>query len=205
MLAVGYLEDQTDERSENALASMLLDGTPVTVRPVQQGDVTLIQEMHMRLSRESVYYRYLAPHAPDREELQRLCFLDGGPGLAIVATVQEPQEKVIAMACYCILPRDPTKAEPAILVEDSCQGRGLGRRLFLNLCRRANQMGVETFECFTHPENRQVLRLIKGCGLRYECAYSQGVRDIRVWLEGCHLREEPDCQLERIVGPEAFR
>jgi RimJ/RimL family protein N-acetyltransferase len=182
MLAVGYREDQAVEQRETALAGMLLDGIPVTLRRAQQSDVALIQEMHTRLSRESTFYRYLAPHAPDRQELQRLCFLDGQPGLAIVATVQDPQEKVVAMACYCVLPGDPTAAEPAILVEDSYQGCGLGKAIFLALCRQASQVGLETFECFTHPENRRVLHLIKGCGLRHESTYSQGVLDIRVWL-----------------------
>jgi GNAT superfamily N-acetyltransferase len=150
---------------------------------VRQTDVGLIQEMHLRLSKESVYYRYLAPRTPDAEYLQRLCFLDGQPGLTIVATVQEPREKVIAMACYCVHPDDPTTAEPAILVEDSYQGRGLGKRIFLALCQQASQKGLEMFECLTHPANHRVLCLIKGCGLRSECAYSQGVREIRVWLK----------------------
>jgi RimJ/RimL family protein N-acetyltransferase len=183
MSAVRVLEDQAAVRCESALASVLVDGLPVTLRKAQQSDVPLIQEMHARLSRQSLYYRYLGPRTPDREELQRLCFLDGRPGLALVATVSGPQEKVIAMACFCVLPEDPTMAEPAILVEDGYQGCGLGRKIFLALCRQAGQMGLETFECFTHPENRGMLRLIRGCGLRYECTYSQGVRDIRVWLK----------------------
>lgn len=127
MLAVGHSQAQAQaqavERSmgapTNALPNAPLGGTPVTVRPVQQSDVVLIQEMHMRLSKESLYYRYLAPHTPAPEDLQRLCFLDGRSGVAIVATVEEPQEKVVAMACYCVDPGDPTTAEPAILVEDS--------------------------------------------------------------------------------------
>jgi RimJ/RimL family protein N-acetyltransferase len=139
--------------------------------------------MHLRLSKESIYYRYLTSRAPDAEYLQRLCFLDGQPGLAIVATVQEPREKVIGMACYCIHPDDPTAAEPAILVEDNYQGRGLGKRIFLALCQQASQVGLEVFECFTHPENHRVLCLIKGCGLRHESRYGQGVREIRVWLK----------------------
>lgn len=167
----------------NALPNAPLGGTPVTVRPVRQSDVVLIQEMHKRVSKESLYYRYLAPHAPAPEILQRLCFLDGGPGAAIVATVEEPQEKVIAVACYCVDPDDPTTAEPAILVEDSYQGRGLGRRMGLALCQQANQMGLETFTCFIHPANHRVLRLIKGCGLHCEIRDRLGLMEIRVWLK----------------------
>ena len=183
MLKVMAVEDQAVERSEYMFSSILSDGARVMVRPVRQRDVVLIQAMHLRLSKESVYYRYLAPRAPDRVALQSLCLLDGRPGLAIVATVPKPREKVIAMACYCVHPDDPTTAEPAILVEDSYQGRGLGKRIFLILCQQASQMGLERFECITHPANHRVLSLIKGCGLRSECAYNQGVREIRVWLK----------------------
>lgn len=154
----------------------------MTVRPVQHSDLVLIQEMHSRLSRESIYYRYLASHAPDLEALERLCFLDGQAGSAIVATVQEPQEKVVGVACYCVDRRDPTTAEPAILVEDRYQGRGLGKRMLRVLCQQARQRGLEVFACFTHLANGPVLHLIKRSGLRYESSYSQGVREIRVWL-----------------------
>jgi RimJ/RimL family protein N-acetyltransferase len=183
MLAVEYSQDQMIEQSEVTLTSPVPDGTPVTVRPVQQSDVVLIQEMHTRLSKESVYYRYLAPYTPPPEDLQRLCFLDDRRGMAIVATVEEPRRKVIAMACYCVDPSDPTRAEPAILVEDSYQGRGLGKRMFLALCHQASKMGLEVFECFTHPANHRVLRLIESCDLQFEGTYSQGVREIQVWLK----------------------
>jgi RimJ/RimL family protein N-acetyltransferase len=178
----GYLEDQAVKRSKQALARILLDAS-LAVRPVQESDVVLIQEMHMRLSKESVYYRYLATRKPSPEALQSLCFLDGRPGLAIVAAVQEPQEKVIAMACYAVDPDDPVAAEPAILVEDSYQRRGLGKRIFLALCQQARQRGLERFECFIHPANHRVLCLIKSCGLRYESRFNGGVREVRVWIK----------------------
>jgi GNAT superfamily N-acetyltransferase len=190
MLAVGHsqAQDQAVERGmgapTNALPNAIPGGTRVTVRPVRQSDLVLIQEMHARLSKESLYSRYLVPHPPAPEDLQRLCFLDGKRGVAIVATVKEPQEKVIAMACYCVDPGDPTAAEPAVLVEDSYQGRGLGKRISLALCQQAIQRGVEVFECFIHPANQRVLRLIKGSGLHCESGYSQGLKEIRVWLKG---------------------
>jgi hypothetical protein len=55
--------------------------------------------------------------------------------------------------------------------------------MFLALCQQAREKGLETFECFTHPQNHRVLCLIKGCGLRYECRYDHGVREMRVWLK----------------------
>jgi GNAT superfamily N-acetyltransferase len=182
MLAVGTLEDKAAVLTDDGLAEEFLDQAPVTVRRVQRSDVVLIQEMHTRLSKDSVYYRYLAPRAPAPEELRRLCFLDDQRGGALVATVKGQKEKVIGMACYCVDPHDATQAEPALLVEDSYQGRGLGKRLFLELCRDARQKGFAAFECFTHLANQRILRLIKGCGLQCERSFSQGLLEIRVWL-----------------------
>jgi GNAT superfamily N-acetyltransferase len=182
MWAVGYSQEAV-EQSENALATVYLDGTPVNVREVQKSDVVLIHEMHQRLSKESVYLRYLAPRMPDPEYVQRLCFFGGRPGLALVATVQEPRKRVIAMACYVVQPDDPYTAEPAIVVEDRYQGRGLGKRMLLALCQQARLMGLHSFVCFTHGANDCVLHLIKASGLSYESSYSKGVREFRVWLE----------------------
>jgi GNAT superfamily N-acetyltransferase len=110
--------------------------------------------------------------------LERLCFLDGRPGEAIVATVGGAQVKVIAIACHYV-----GLGDPAILVEDNYRGRGLGKWLFLAVCRHAGQMGLKIFEGFGHPENHRVLRLIKSCGLPCESTCSQGVRETRVQLK----------------------
>ncbi len=182
MLALQQSDYQAVERRWHIRADMLSDGTRVTVRPARSSDIGLIQEMHARLSRESLRLRYLAPRAPTPEALQRLCFLDGRTGAALVATVQEPQEKVIAVACFGVYPHDPTTAEPAVLVEDRYQGRGVGKRVLLALCEQAREMGVETFECFTHVANHCVLHLVEGSGLRYESRCGRGVREFRVWL-----------------------
>lgn len=183
MSAVRYLEAQEVEQSGYAVASMLSDGTSVIVRPVQRSDVALIHEMHQRLSKDSVYLRYLAPRAPGPEFLQHLCLFDDRPGLALVATVQEPCEKVIAMACYAVHPDDPSTAEPAIVVEDSYQGRGLGKRMLLALYEQACRMGLHCFVCFTDLANYCVLHLIRASGLRYESRCTEGVREFRVWLK----------------------
>jgi GNAT superfamily N-acetyltransferase len=155
----------------------------VTVRTVRQTDVALIEEMHERLSKESIHFRYLGPYKPTPQDLEQLCSLDGSPGAAIVATVQDPQEKVVGMACYKVDPLDPATAEPAILVEDRYQGRGLGKKMILALLRQARTMGLETFVSYVDLTNRKVLCMVKGCGLPHESRYSYGMMEIRVSLQ----------------------
>ena len=106
------------------------------MRLLMESDVTLIDEMHQRLSKDSIYYRYLGPCKPTLEDLKHLCGMDPSACFTVVAVVGEINEKVIAMACYRINPENPTTAEPAILVEDSYQGHGLGTDVFSALPTR---------------------------------------------------------------------
>ncbi|MGD2155374.1 MAG: GNAT family N-acetyltransferase [Anaerolineales bacterium] len=183
MLATKTLQHQKVERRDDILTDATLDGELIIVRRVKQSDVSLIDEMHQRLSNDSIYYRYLGPCKPTLDDLQNLCEMDPESCVSVVAVVGESQEKVIAMACYRVKPENPSTAEPAILVEDSYQGRGLGKQMFITLCQHAYQRGVETFESFTHPANRGVLFLIKACGLSYDVRFNQGLREIVVRLE----------------------
>lgn len=158
------------------------NGMFATIRRAQVSDVQLLEEMHRRLSAESIYYRYLRSYKPTLEELEDLCSLVEEEGFVLVATVDEPGEKVIGIAYFCVEPQNPGSAEPAILVEDNYQGCGFGRQLLQHLCQHASMLGVTEFNCYTHPANSRVLSLIQGSGLRFERKYDQGMNRIRVWL-----------------------
>ncbi|MGD9092476.1 MAG: GNAT family protein [Anaerolineales bacterium] len=180
MLAYEISQDQ----ALGTCNGVCINGIKVTLRAVQPGDVKLIEEMHERLSHDSVYYRYLGPNKPSRVELQHLCASDGKCGMCVVATIEDPQEMVIAIACYRVNPDDPSSAEPAVIVEDRFQGCGLGKRITLSLCQAAIQKGLQTFDTYIHPANARVLRLIKGSGMPHQQRYRDGLKEVRVWLSG---------------------
>lgn len=173
-------EKISHESNEDVIT--LYDGTNVAVRSAGMDDVELIHEMHERLSTDSVYYRYLGPFKPTTKDLIHQCSLDGGPGFALIATVKEPHEKIVAIACYRGEAQNPASAEPAILVEDAYQGRGLGKRFFLALCDQAARRGVKVFESYAHPNNQAVMHMIEKCGLSFESKYNQGLKEIRIRL-----------------------
>jgi L-amino acid N-acyltransferase YncA len=182
MSATTNFQDQVPSRNAENKTIVQDDGTRVTVRPAQMSDVVPMTEMHERLSKDSIYYRYLSANKPSTEDLQRLCSADDQIGTVLVATVDEPREKVIAIACYRVDPSNRTSAEPAILVEDGYQGRGLGKRIIRTLFRDAIQNGISTFVSYIHPVNQRVLRMIKGSGLPYESKYNDGMKEVRIWL-----------------------
>jgi RimJ/RimL family protein N-acetyltransferase len=154
----------------------------VTIRRAKVSDAQRIQAMHHRLSRESVFSRYLRPYKPTLEDLQDVCSFGEEEGFVLIATIEEPEEKVIGISYYCVEPQNPTSAEPAILVEDEFQGRGLGKGLLKKLCQHANILGVTEFICYAHPANRRVFSIVERSGMRFESKYDEGMNEIRVWL-----------------------
>lgn len=183
MLAGEFVQERTIAWSADKDRISQVDGASVTIRTVRQSDAPLIKEMHERLSKESIYFRYLGPNKPTLENLQRLCSSDGKAGTVLVATVEEPREKVVGIAHYCVDPIDPTTAEPAVIVEDNYQGCGLGKQIMLALCQDAILRGLKSFTTFIDPSNYRVVGLIKSSGLRFESRYNDGLKEIRVWLK----------------------
>ena len=182
MLVSEYSQECTQEWQIAPQFVSLPNGMNFSIRRAKVSDAQRLIEMHQRLSKESVYYRYLGPYRPTLEDLQALCSLEEDKGIVLIATIEEPEEKIIGIANFCVDPQNPASAEPAILVEDDYQGYGLGRQLLQHLCQYASRLGVTEFKCHTHPSNYRVLRIIQGSGLKFECKYSQGIRVIRVWL-----------------------
>jgi ribosomal protein S18 acetylase RimI-like enzyme len=171
------------EKAGNPQTTTRHNGHPVTIRMARMSDVALIDEMHDRISQESMYYRYLGIRKPSQKELQRLCALENENGIVIVATVGGEQEKVIGLACFRSNLNNPEAAEPAVLVEDHYQGCGVGKKLLRTLYQHAVQRGIEAFECFVHPTNRPVFFLVQRCGLPHDIRYNDGLKEIRIWLK----------------------
>lgn len=154
----------------------------ITIRRAMVTDAQHIQEMHNRLSQDSIFFRYLRPYHPTLKELQDVCSMESDEGYVLIATVEEQEEKVIGIAYYCVNPQNPKSAEPAILVEDAHQGCGVGKKLLNSLFQHAIKLGVKEFICYADPANHRVLNLIERCGMNSEIKYCHGMKEIRVRL-----------------------
>jgi hypothetical protein len=182
MLAVNLFQKHVVENNYKTYTISRHTGKPVTVRPIRQNDANLIMEMHERLSSDSIYYRYLGANKPTIRDFQHLCSSDGTVVTTLVATIDNPHEKVIALAYYRIDPDNPSTAEPAILVEDSFQGCGLGKQIVMALYQEAVQNGLESFDTFVHPANYRMFQMIKSSGLQFENKYCDGMQKVQIWL-----------------------
>lgn len=161
----------------------LHNGRQITIASARAADVGKIDEMHERLSKETLYFRYLSPNKPPRGEFEHLCRMGGENGLALIAIDEEDEEKVVGIACFCLDKGNQGSAEPAILVEDAYQGCGLGRELMQALCQSAYEMGVTQFQCWTHPSNQRVHQMIQRCWVHLESRYREGMRVFQVQMQ----------------------
>lgn len=159
----------------------LADGTTVLVRPMRPEDVPLVLEMHDRLSADTIYFRYLHPYKPTFAELDSLARCRNEEG-AVFVLVVEPLGKVIGLVFFKIDPTDPTTAQPAFLIEDGFQNKGLGRALTRLLVQDAVMKGIRVFEATVHPANRKMMHLFETSGLPYEAKLAYGSYEVRVRL-----------------------
>jgi len=164
----------------------LRDGMQVTVRPICPEDAPCLQLLFRRLSKDSIYYRFLGPRRElSDDEARRLADLDQRTRMALVATSGEGCEKdLIGVARYAVIPdRWPAEAEAAVVVEDLHQNKGLGTVLLQRLAAFAAAQGIRTFVAVISHDNGRILRLVQRSGLPAEIFVEAGVVALRVALE----------------------
>lgn len=170
----------------------LPDGRQVIIRPIRPEDAPLLLEAFAtQFGEHSRYLRFLTPKkrlSPselayftdvDHDEHEAFGALDPetGAGVGIARFVRERP--------------DATKAEAAVAVADSWQGRGLGGALLDRLAARARETGVESFTASLLASNRAMLALFGRLG-KMEVRHDAGTTlriDVCLDCEGGALRE----------------
>ncbi len=140
---------------------MHVNGTDLTVRPVEFDDVERLARMFDRLSPDSVRYRFFSPlpRLP-RPMLLQMSHVDHWRRDALVAL---DGDEIVADARYGVTPGSrpgSLEAELAVTVEDAWQNLGLGRRLTRRLTEVAVGRGYDAFVARILPDNRASLSLV---------------------------------------------
>jgi RimJ/RimL family protein N-acetyltransferase/nucleotide-binding universal stress UspA family protein len=140
----------------------LRDGSAVEVRPISPADRQLLADGFERLSPESRYRRFFSPVSRlSARQLDYLTDVDHRDHEALMALAEDSGDAV-GVARY--VRTRPGVAEPAIVVADDWQGRGLATQLLDLLADRAREEGVECFVAPVLAENRAAIRLFDGLG-----------------------------------------
>jgi GNAT superfamily N-acetyltransferase len=168
---------------------VLGDGTSITIRPIRQDDGRRLQAFHARLSPDTIYSRYLCPHPVlSAAEAERLTHVDYAHRMAFVATrMDQDEEGIIGVARYEGLRAGPLDtAEPAVVVEDRFQRRGIGTILMRRLAIYAQTQGICIFVAEISAQNYRILNFIRRSGLPLEIHHHRGAMEVRVSTAGLH-------------------
>ena len=165
-------------------AVVLTDGTKVPVRPIRPADAAALRRFHRRLSEQTVYQRFFAPHPElSVEQARYFTGVDGRRRFALVAVDPDRPSEIVAVVRF-----DHDKAgdgaEYAAVVADDWQGRGLGRALTQRLIAAARSRGVRQLYAFVLPDNSRMRNLLLGLGMPARTGFSDGVDRIELDLAG---------------------
>ncbi len=145
--------------------TILSDGTRVLLRCVRPSDKHFLLEGLEHLSEQSRYLRFFtAKPKLSEKELSFLTEVDGVNHFAMGALLENPDPEKgsgVGIVRFIRLKDHPEVAEPAIVVIDEAQGKGLGRILFRRLIAAALERDITRFRCEVLATNDAARHLVK--------------------------------------------
>ena len=148
--------------------AIIPDDVSVALRPLRPEDRDIEHAFVSGLSAETRHNRLLGgARAITREYIESLVNVDYSRDMAIAATAMLDTEKLIGVARY-VLDKDSASAEFAIVVADSWQGCGIGKRLLAKLIDVACGRGVKRLYGDVLGTNRPMLELVRKLGFKLE-------------------------------------
>lgn len=150
------------------------DNTEFIIRPIRPEDEPLMVQFHKTLSEQSVYLRYFRAMQYDQrvahDRLIRICFVDYDRDMALVTemTDAETGEKKIVAAGRLSRIHGTDEAEFALLVNDACQGKGIGSETLRRLLEIGRHEGVKRVIAYLLTENRGMYHICKKLGFSFE-------------------------------------
>ncbi len=148
----------------------LKDQSPIRLRPIKPEDEPMWGELINNCSVETLHSRFgCLFNTHSHEMASRFCFVDYDRELAIVAEVQDHQQRrSLAGVGRLVADADHQNAEFALLVGDPWQGKGLGSLLTaycLEICR---DWGIRRLSAETSPSNYRMLHVFERNGFQVE-------------------------------------
>lgn len=140
---------------------VLRDGSTLTIRPVRVEDAAELGRFFSSLSLESRVLRFFAAVVNADSSIQRMVNVDYTSSYGLVALAGAKAE-VVGHAMY--VETEPRKAELALAVADTFQGRGLGTILLGQLAEAAAAAGLDVLEAMVRPENHRMLQMLRESG-----------------------------------------
>jgi len=143
----------------------LINGTPVTVRPMRHDDMPLEADFVRHLSSETRYDRFLVTLSElPPEKLIYLTDVDQVRHVALVATVDRDGRQTLVGAVRYVVDATGTGCEFAIAIDDAWERSGLAGILMHCLIAIARSRGLITMEGIVLPRNSRMLKFARQLG-----------------------------------------
>jgi ribosomal protein S18 acetylase RimI-like enzyme len=144
--------------------------------------ILLEEEAELCRAHLKTHYRRLGPRS------RRLRFLGDATDAALDRMAERAEPEMVVEAVEDGVVRGvfeayatmPGHAEIALSVEDDCQGRGLGRALFMQGLRALAERGFRTADLLCLRENAPVLALVRAAGGRVRFEGGEAVVEIEL-------------------------
>ena len=160
----------------------LPSGAEVPSRAIRPGDAPALQRLHGRCGERTIYLRFFGSMKKLSDEKARyFASTDGVDHLGLVALDPQDQNEIIGVARYARTPGDE-RAEYAALVEDRCQGEGVGAGLTWRLIEEARGNGVSFFYALVMGENKRMLNVFRHLDLPEQERQEDGEKMVEIGL-----------------------
>lgn len=174
------------------------DGTRVVLRPIKPEDEPMWHALLASCSPESIRSRFFSVFRETTHQMAtRYCFIDYDREMAIVAEVEEHDERKLLAVGRLVADPDHDTAEYAVLVADPAQGRGLGRLLTAYCLEVARDWGLGRVTATTLPENSRMIKILET--LDFEVRHD--LEDRMVYAERAIGWSSPDDRAPTGGGP----
>jgi acetyltransferase len=154
----------------------LKDGRRVLLRPIKPEDEPLWHALLASCSQESIWFRFRYLFKQTTHEMAtRFCFIDYDREIAIVAEIEEAEQRQLIGVGRLVADADRNDAEYAVLVADAYQGCGAGSLLTdycLGICQ---EWGIRQVVAEMAPQNQRMLDLLKHRGFELDYTLSPDV------------------------------
>ncbi|AZM49176.1 acyl-CoA synthetase [Streptomyces sp. WAC 06738] len=192
---------------------VLRDGGTAQVRPIVPDDADRLVAFFDRVSDESKYLRFFAPHprlsARDVHRFTHHDYVDrvglaAVVGDAFIATVRYDRIEPAADGA--------PQAEVAFLVQDDQQGRGVASALLEHIAACARERGVRRFVADVLPANSRMMKVFTDAGYTQKRSFEDGVVRLEFELEPTerslavmHAREQraEARSVQRLLAPRS--
>jgi GNAT superfamily N-acetyltransferase len=163
-------------------ALLLPSGVQIPFRGVRPDDAPSLQRLYARCSERTIYLRFFSSMKTLSDEKARyFASTDGADHFGLVALDPQDPNEIIAVVRYARKPADE-RAEYAALVEDRCQGQGVGASLTHRLIEVARGNGVRFFYAFVKGANKRMLNVLRHLDLPEHERVENGEKIVEVGL-----------------------